>query len=70
MKRDIANQLMELLSDLGEPLNRAAQLIEQIEEEEERKKFREGIAGVMAHIYTDLEFPIIRQFPELDPDKE
>jgi hypothetical protein len=70
MKRNVAIPLMDLLTALGEPLNRAAQLIEQIEDEEERKTFREGIGGIMAHIFTDLEFPIIRQYPELDPDKE
>lgn len=70
MRENIAKELMNTLAALGEPLNNAVELIEQIEDEEERKKFRKGIGGVIARIYTELEFYIIRQYPNLDPDKK
>ena len=69
MKEDLAEQLIDTLSSLGKPLNKAAELIEQINDEEERKTFRRGIGGIMASIYTDLERLIIKQYPKLDPDK-
>ncbi|MHC1726072.1 MAG: nuclear receptor NHR-99 [Syntrophobacteraceae bacterium] len=51
-------------------MNRVAAFIEEIEDEAERKEFRKGLGSIMAYIYTDLELPIIRQYPEFDPDKE
>jgi hypothetical protein len=69
MDKNIAKELMDIFSALGTPLNKAAELIEQINDEDERKGFRRGIAGIMASTDTDLELPIIRQFPDLDPDK-
>ena len=69
MQKELAKELMDTLSALGEPLNKAAELIEQINDEEERKKFRKGLGGIMAGIYTELELLIIQQYPDLDPDK-
>jgi hypothetical protein len=69
MDKNIAKELMDIFSALGTPLYKAAELIEQLNDEDERKGFRRGISGIMASIYTDLELPIIRQFPDLDPDK-
>jgi hypothetical protein len=70
MKKDIAIQLIEKLFASDKPLNAAAEVIEKIEDEEEKKKFRRGILEIMGRMYTDLELPILRQFPDLDPDKK
>lgn len=70
MQEKIAKELMDTLAALDEPLNKAAELIEQIGDEEERKKFRKGLGGVMAGIYTELELLVIKQYPNLDPDKK
>jgi hypothetical protein len=69
MQKDLAKELMDTLSALDEPLNKAAELIEQIDDEEERKKFRKGLGSIMAGVYTELELLIIQQYPNLDPDK-
>jgi len=61
--------MKELLA-MGQPLNSAAQLIDQIASEDERRQFRRGLGEVMNQIYIDLMRPIIRQYPDLDPDKE
>lgn len=69
MEKNIAEQLIKKFLDTDEPLNAAVKITEQIKNEEERIKFRRGVAEIMGRIYTDLELPIIRQYPELDPDK-
>jgi hypothetical protein len=69
MQEKTAKELMDTLSALDEPLNKAAELIEQINDEEERKKFRKSLGNIMAGIYTDLELLITQQYPDLNPDK-
>jgi hypothetical protein len=69
MDKDIAKRLMEDLIALSDPINAATQLTKEIENIEEQKELRRGLARVMSEIY-DLMMPIIRQFPDLDPDKE
>jgi hypothetical protein len=69
MDRIVAEQLMELLLALDGPLNRATELTEKITDLEERKVVRRGIGEITARAYTDLIRPIVRQFPDLDPEK-
>ncbi len=68
MDKELATQLMECFTEVGNGLNDAAALIEQIQDEAELQVLRKGIATIMANIYTELERPIIMQFPDLDPD--
>jgi hypothetical protein len=69
MNRDLAKLLIKKLLSLGKPLNSIAETIERITDEAERATLRKGIAEVMARVYTDLELPIIKQHPDLDPDR-
>ena len=69
MEKNIAKLLMDSLLVLDEPLNRATELTDQINDEEERKRFRKGIGEIGGRVYTDLMVPIIRQYPDLDPEK-
>ena len=68
MEKNIAKQIMNRLSMLNKPFNEVAEMIEKIEDIEERKQFRRGIGDIMARVYTNLEMPIILSYPELDPD--
>lgn len=69
MKKDSAKALMEKLLRLSEAMDQVCILIDQLESEEERKEFRRGMSGMLADVYTELMRPLIRQFPDLDPDK-
>ncbi len=69
MDRAIGERLMERLLALTAPLNDAVALIEQIGDERQRLELRRGIGEVMGRVYTDLMVPIIREYPDLDPDK-
>lgn len=69
MKKDIAKKLMDILFSFDNSLESATQLTELIEDENERKLIRKGIGEIGSRIYTDLMRPIIKQYPDLDPDK-
>jgi hypothetical protein len=68
MERHIAERLMQLYLKVSEPLNEATDLIDQIDSEEERKRLRQPIGRIIARTYTDLMIPIIREYPDLDPE--
>lgn len=69
VKKDSAEALMTKLLELSQAMDRVCSLIDQLESEEEKKELRRGMSGMLADVYTELMLPIIRQFPELDPDK-
>ncbi|MFZ6801488.1 hypothetical protein [Undibacterium sp. Di24W] len=70
MDKILASKLMNDLLSLNEHLNKIAHQIEAIKVEEEKLQFRRGISNLMGGVYGDLMRPIIREFPELDPDKD
>lgn len=69
MDRNVAELLMKSLLALGKPLNDATVAADQIIDEDERKNFLKILGRFMGNIYTELMIPIIRQYPDLDPDK-
>jgi hypothetical protein len=70
MERETAEKLMAVLIDFEKPMNEAAALIETVSGNAEREELRRGLAEVITRTFTDLMVPIIRQYPELDPDKD
>ena len=70
MDRAIAEQLMQFYLALDGPLNSATILSDKIENKEERSLVRRGVGGVTSKIYIELMRPIIRQYPDLDPDRD
>jgi hypothetical protein len=61
--------MIELLLALDGPLNKATELTEKITDSEERKAVRRVIGGITLTAYTELIRPIVRQYPDLDPEK-
>lgn len=69
MDRPTAKRMIELLLSLDVPLNEASALTETIADTEERRAVRRALGDITARAYTDLIRPIVRQFPDLDPEK-
>ncbi len=69
MEKVIARKLVIELERLGNMMNDVALIIEEISDEQEKRKFRKGIAGVMGSLHTDIVHHIIREHPDLDPDR-
>ncbi len=59
---------MKALLDFGGPFNEATELTYQISDEQERKSVRRPLGEIGVRLYEAM-IPIIRQFPDLDPDK-
>lgn len=70
MNREIAQKLMTELEGLNQVTNRQADLIEMIADMDERRKFRRAIITVIGDVHAQLMFPVLRQFPDLEPDLE
>jgi len=68
MTRDTATALMSIYRRLGELLNEATDVISRESDPAEQKQLRLPIGQMMAALYTDLQVPVIRAFPDLNPD--
>lgn len=69
MDRSLAKQLIELALALDAPLNAATELTDQISDTEERTAVRRAIAEITGAAYSELILPIVRQYPDLDPER-
>ena len=69
MDRDLAEKIVKGVLDLSPPLNALDKLSEQIADCEAAREFRRALGELMGSTLALLR-PIVRQFPDLDPDRE
>ncbi len=69
MERAIAEQLLRTFLAMNESLNSATLLAAKVESKDEQDSLRRAIGNVIQVIYIDLMRPVIRQYPDLDPDR-
>ncbi len=69
MDRELAERIVKAVMDLSPPLNALDKLSEQIADRDEAREFRRALGELMAGTLPLL-MPIIRQFPDLDPDRD
>ncbi|MEZ0261783.1 MAG: hypothetical protein ACAH80_12290 [Alphaproteobacteria bacterium] len=70
MDRKIAEELVNAVRLFEEPTNVLNEITNKIVDEEERKKFRQYMAEIVALLTIDLLNPIINEYPDLDPYKD
>jgi hypothetical protein len=68
VNKSTAKELMESLLNLNASINSVASEIEKVDSDDERRALRRSVAGLIDLVYTDFMRPIIREYPELDPD--
>jgi hypothetical protein len=68
MDRLLAEALMRGYLEMGGPFNRLAELSKQLDTPDAHR-VRQVIGELHSKIYADLMIPIIREYPDLDPDK-
>ena len=68
MNRELAADLMANLLALDASMNSVVERIELIDDKDEHNAFKQAIYKVIGDVYCDLMRPIIRQYPDLDPD--
>jgi hypothetical protein len=69
LDRATAEKLMALYQKLNASLNEAAEVIGAIRDQEEQKRLRRPLGEVTQSVWLELMQPIVRQHPDLDPDK-
>jgi hypothetical protein len=69
MDRVVAERLMKVLLQFGEPFNAATESTDQIADDQERRAVRRPLGEIGVRLFQAM-LPIIRQYPDLDPDKD
>ena len=69
MNKTDAEKLMEIYERAGLVLSEADPILRNISDEEERKSYLYPLGEMLLDIWGKLQRPIVKQFPELDPDK-
>jgi len=69
MERRTAERLLAALMRLGGPFDEISSLTYEIDDEAERSAVRRRVAEAMHILGFDLVMRIVRQYPDLDPDK-
>jgi hypothetical protein len=70
MERKTAVRLLAAIDAMSPQFDQITSLTDEIADEEERKSFRRTLASAMSLLAYDLVMHIVRQYPDLDPDKE
>ena len=69
MDQATAQKLMALYQEIGLTLNQADTVIRTLPDAE-RHEHLSGLADSVMQIWYKLQLPVVRQYPELDPDRE
>lgn len=69
MDRGAAERLMHAYMAINAALNDATPLTSQINDKGEQESVRSALGNLMQSVYLDLMRPLIKQHPDLDPDK-
>ena len=69
MNKDIAGRILESALALGNEINKLDAQISQINDAKEKDAFAQALGGVMGILTRDIVLRIVREHPELDPDR-
>ena len=69
MEKILASQIMESALAFGTEIGKLDALISRIESSTEKKEFVDALGRVIGTITDDIVLRIVRQYPDLDPDK-
>jgi hypothetical protein len=70
MDRVAAERLMKIYGRLGHVLNEADPILRAIGDEDERKTHLRALGTMMSDVWLNLMLPIVREHPDLDPDRK
>ena len=70
MERGTAVQLLSEIEAMAPQFDAITSLTSEIDDEGERKEIRKTLAQAMQLLAYDLVMRVVRQYPDLDPDKD
>jgi len=68
MDKEVARGLIALAVATDEPIGEMSVLIEQMEDGEEKDRFKKAVGDLMEAIFLDIIRPIETLYPDLNPD--
>lgn len=69
MQKETAARLLEAALSMDAGINRLDALISRLEDPAEKAEFVEALGNLMQILTRDFVFRIVREHPELDPDR-
>lgn len=69
MDKKLASEIINSAMELGAVCNKIEPLLRRITEDDERKEFLRCLGKIMGDVNINMILPIIKKYPELDPDK-
>jgi len=69
MEKVLATKIMEAALSLGKEIGNLDSLVSQLDNGGEKEEFVQALANIMSVLTRDVMFRIIRDHPELDPDR-
>ena len=69
MDKPLAARFIEACVALNAPIGKLDTLVTEIVDPAEKAAFIQAVGAVIGDIYEKLMIPILRQYPDLDPDK-
>lgn len=70
MEKNTAEELIKLILETDPIFAKVSEVTRQIEDSDEQSLIRQGVGDVIGRLYTEVMMPILKQYPELDPDLE
>lgn len=70
MNKNEAKAIMLACSEINSYLNNAALVADTLEDPAIQRALRDELGNAIVKIYGDLMRPVIKEFPDLDPDKD
>jgi hypothetical protein len=68
MEKSRAKAIVEAIHAIDVPLNKLHEISERLPTEADKKEFRRYLGTAIGMLYTDIMMPIIKEYPDLDPD--
>jgi hypothetical protein len=69
MEKEVAQSLLSLAVSLDVSFGAMYAETRKFSNEETRSKFDKSIGDLMGYVARDIIFPIVNEYPDLDPDK-
>ena len=69
MQKEAAAQILELALSLEKEVGRLDSRIGQLDDPREKEEFVRALAGILEILTRDFVFRIVREHPDLDPDR-
>jgi hypothetical protein len=69
MEKVLATKIMEAALSLGKEIGNLDSLVSQLDNGAEKEEFVQALGNIMSVVTRDVVFRIIRDHPELDPDR-